>query len=1021
LYTIREEIVEIPTENSNKRFVKKIIKSIIRINPTTGEKEIVDETSIDKPIEQFDQPISTLREEIVEAPSEEPGKKRFIKKIMRYFIKINPLTGEKEIIDGQQNSVISTKEEIEEVQDENERTDNAKYIKRIIRYRINSSTGEKEMIEEPIEHILEEPMSSIKEEIIELPLNKLGKRRFIKRIIKYITRVNPITGESEVIEDNIVEEPIEKFDKPIYTIKEEIVEIPTYEPGKKRFIKKIIRSCIKINPDTGEREILDENQIQNSSENPTEKPKVSTYSKRIIKYKFNSTTGQEEVIHEQNSNDLVKQDLEESVITVVEGLVEVPSNKYGKKAFAKRIIKYLTKINTTTGEKEVFEEESIVEPIEQESGKPVVIIREAIVEVPSKGSNRKSFIKKIIRYLIKINIITGEKEIVGKQQFEEPIINVKEEIVDIPTEEINTNYSKRITRYRINPVTGEREIINEQELKNKKSEGQYNGRETEGIKEEIVEIPSNEIGKSKFIKRTIKYTTRINPITGKKEIKEEDPIEETVEQSAEPETYIKKEIIEVPSDVPGKTKIVKRTNKYIYRVNPYTGEKEIVGEQTFDEPYEYVSKEVVTFNEEIVEAPYSEPSKKRYMKRTIKYITKVNLTTGEKNIVGKQQMDKPIQDSDKPVTLIKEEIVEVPSEIQDKRNFIKRIIKYVIDINPVTNERKIIERQSIEEPIESFKYLNLSEVKFTKSEEDDFTEGNSVIDKLKSSLLANNNEENYEINYDETVDEESYNGKELIDQIKNALTFDDVKSDDISDLDNKIIPSSTEDKKEIIYKNYKEYENYIDNESATYKNQYESSYNHLTDQNNKTIDEEKILKRLPEHDDEYIVVENNIIEQDVIPEEELASTNEKHYLKRKPDLNFLFTNTNYEDTEKTNIVDESKTVRPKTSKKQIESSLEDATCCGVKKIRFDKKSKIDDEIDEQKEKVEVVKNHKNKESRRSKSFRKRNSKKIVKKENENEDDIYINGASTVVESPKENKFKSYFDNDNTNDKHCIIM
>jgi len=71
------------------------------------------------------------------------------------------------------------------------------------------------------------------------------------------------------------------------------------------------------------------------------------------------------------------------------------------------------------------------------------------------------------------------------------------------------------------------------------------------------------------------------------------------------------------------------------------------------------------------------------MKRTIKYITKINPITGEKDVVGTQQMDKPIQDTEEPITIIKEEIMENQSE-QGQRIFIKKIIKYVIEIDSIT-------------------------------------------------------------------------------------------------------------------------------------------------------------------------------------------------------------------------------------------------------------------------------------------------------------------------------------------------
>ncbi|KAG4092567.1 hypothetical protein H8356DRAFT_1702494 [Neocallimastix lanati (nom. inval.)] len=681
------------------------------------------------------------------------------------------------------------------------------------------------MIEEPVEYVSEE-MAATKEEIVELPLDESGKRRFVKRIVKYITRVNPLTGENEVIEGDSIDEPIEQFEEPICTVKEEIVEVPSEEVGKKRFVKKIMRTYIKINPITGEREIIDGNQIQKLTETSAEEQNGSSNAQRIVKYRINPITGQREIVN--GSDDLIEEDIEESVTTVKEEIIEVPSNESGKKRYAKRIIRYVTKINTVTGEREVIEEEPIVEPIEKES---VVVINEEIVEIPSEGSSRKSFIKRIIRYLIKINLDNGEKEILAKQIYEEPIYNVKEEIVEVPSEESKASYSKRITRYRVNPATGEREVIDEQEISNEQAEDKFEGKDTEGVREEIVEIPSDEMGKSKFVKRIIKYVTRIDPVTGKKEVIEEDPIEESIDQSEEPETSIKEEVVEVPSDVKGKSVLVKRTIKYIYRVNPYTGEKEVAGEQTFEEPFEDISEEFEILNEDIIEAPYSEPSKRKFQKRTIKYTVNVHPITGDRDVVGKQQMDKPIQDLEEPVSLVKEEIVEVQSEIPGQRKFVKKIKNYNVKVDPITGEKKVIDEQNVEETIEGFKYRSLNEINSHNVEV--FTEGNSI-----------------------------------------------------------------ENREDIKQSSYREYEDYIDNnkrvvdESVTFKNQNDSSYNHLTDQ-----------KSIDENDDECIEVENHVVEQDVHPQD-LSTSSEKHDLKK----NLASVS---EETEKTNVADES-------SKKQIE-------------------------------------------------------------------------------------------------------
>jgi len=934
-----------------KKYVKRIIRKVVRFTES-GEREIIDEEPIEIPIENFDQPIRTRKEELIESDSK--NGKKVAKKVVTYLTTINPVTGErKEILEGQQiqsptvGSTTTTTKEIVEVP--SEEPGNAKYIRRLTRYRTNPETGEREIVDEPVENVTEEPMGARREEIVEVPSDVPGKRRFVKRSIRYLTRVNPVTGEIEIVEDKPVDEPINNFDEPILLVREEIVEVPSEEEGKKRFVKKIVRRYIKVNPITGEMEevsgptersfekeenkyvqlipsvismivtesirkddkdkqsnidklmnefkkiegtykekslkvkeveeepitIVNEfiNEVPSNvpgvkkyikrilkkyiiinpvngqrkvvNEDPIEIPiksfeqpirtkkeelvevskdkktgnrkvvkKVTTYVttidpvtgerkvkvegsqlvdsivskkkrevveapseeqdngsyvKRIVRYRINPATGEKEVIDDQSSEQLY----DESVVTVKEELVEVPTFEAGNKRFVKKVYRYITKINSVTGEKEVIEERPFEEPVETSSDNPIVILREEIVEVPSQGTTRKSFVKKIVRYLIKINPVTGEKEVVGKQLFEEPIINVKEETVEIPTEEVNNRYSRRITRYRLNPVTGEREVIDEREISD----------------------DGNRYGK--------------------------------IKNSQSEETKVREEIVEVPSS-DGKKRLVKRITKYNTRINPTTGEREVVGEQTSEEPFEDFTREVSAVEEEIVEAPYSEPDNKRFMKRAIKYIYRVNPVTGEKEIAGKQQYEKPIQqDLREPISTVREQIVEVPSK-SGKNVFIRRIIKYLTVVDPVKGTKKVVSRQTIEEPIEELENLNEVSLKDLTTErivtnEDEYDEGTSIIGKLQR--LAKYDDRNVEL--DDASDDDSYSGKELIDQIKNALVVEDHETNDVSDMDIQI-PSnysiSEENKKNLIYKNYKEYEDFVDNEKLDKVNREESQY-----------------------------------------------------------------------------------------------------------------------------------------------------------------------------------------------------
>ncbi|KAG4106057.1 hypothetical protein H8356DRAFT_542740 [Neocallimastix lanati (nom. inval.)] len=102
----------------------------------------------------------------------------------------------------------------------------------------------------------EELVTEDKEEVVEVPSEEPGKKKFIKKIIKCITIINPTTGEKKVVEELVEEVPFEVKEET--EVKEEVVEVPSEEPGKKKFIKKIIKCVTRINPTTGEKEVVEE-------------------------------------------------------------------------------------------------------------------------------------------------------------------------------------------------------------------------------------------------------------------------------------------------------------------------------------------------------------------------------------------------------------------------------------------------------------------------------------------------------------------------------------------------------------------------------------------------------------------------------------------------------------------------------------------------------------------------------------------------------------------------------------------
>ncbi|ORX47288.1 hypothetical protein BCR36DRAFT_95260 [Piromyces finnis] len=367
------------------------------------------------------------------------------------------------------------------------------------------------------------------------------------------------------------------------------------------------------------------------------------------------------------------------------------------------------------------------------------------------------------------------------------------------------------------------------------------------------------------------------------------------------------------------------------------------------------------------------------MKKTTKYIYKINLVTGEKEIVGMQQNEKPIQQTlQEPISIIKEEMIDVPSEI-GKKTFVKRIIKYLIVVDPIKGTKKVVNKHISEEPIEDLKDLNeislsnLVNEGVITNDEDEYNEGKSIIGKLQNLTKS----EERIINLDDTLEDDSYSGKDLIDQIKNALVFEDHETKEISDMDIHINSSFnnyshslsedqlTENKKNLIFKNYKEYEDFVDNEDLNIVNE----------------------KR----------------EEDI----------ENQFLKRKSEEKY--------NIKRIDVLQQHLDIQPEISKEKMKveektEKIENSNCCTIKSSCF-KKDKENENKTKTKEN-EVINSYK----------RSMGSQKESKPEVDDEYDLYSIETTTVVSVPVIESRLSYFDNFDNNksnksskNKDCIIM
>ncbi|ORY85882.1 hypothetical protein LY90DRAFT_634254 [Neocallimastix californiae] len=251
---VKEEIVEVPSEDPDrnmfiqriiryiartnlttgeKKFTKRIIRYITRINPNTDEKEVVEELGNETPFEPDD--IN-----------------RMSKKELRNFIREQPLRLIESIRFEAVTRIIPLINQYEERLRTQPRSELKIMFRTIMEFlakkiilldRINSD--DKEILSECIyipkrndnNKPDEELVTEVKEEVVEVPSEEPDKKKFIKKIIKCTTIINPITGRKEVVKESVEEIPIAVEEET--EVKEEVVEVPSEEPVVKESVEEV--------------------------------------------------------------------------------------------------------------------------------------------------------------------------------------------------------------------------------------------------------------------------------------------------------------------------------------------------------------------------------------------------------------------------------------------------------------------------------------------------------------------------------------------------------------------------------------------------------------------------------------------------------------------------------------------------------------------------------------------------------------------------------------------------------------
>jgi len=546
-----------------------------------------------------------------------------------------------------------------------------------------------------------EPKVEVFTEYVEVPSDDPTKEPLVKKITRTITTtINPATGEEEVteevteeIEETIEETNDEAGDYDDVEVREEVVEVPSDDPNQSTIIKTITKTYVtRINPETGEEEIVEEDALQGDEdveviekviEVPSEQKSVQRkITKKVIRYVtiINPETGKEEVVEqvveepvEDITSSIREADIPQENVEVKREVIPSEDNPEQSTIVETITKSYVTRINPETGEEEIVEGEI-------EEGDDVEVIEEVIEEeVEQEPIVHKKLIKKVIRYITRINPETGKEEVV-------------EEVVDVPVEEEKEE-----------PVATETRDVQVPE-------------EHVEVKEEVVEVPVEGSSQKKIIKKIIRYITRINPETGKEEV-----VEEVVEKPAEDitstirEADIPQENVEVKREVipsednPEQSTIVETVTKsYVTRINPETGEEELIEEGNLE-----VGDDVEIVEEVIEEIIDESVHSKKLIKKVIRHVTRVNPETGKEEVV-EEVVDVPVEEEEEekeeePVVTetrdapVSEEPVEV-KEVPEEENV--EVIEEIIEEKEVDHpDEEELYEEIIEEIVEEHSFV----------------------------------------------------------------------------------------------------------------------------------------------------------------------------------------------------------------------------------------------------------------------------------------------------------------------------
>jgi len=327
-----EEVIEVPYDqpDQQKLVSKKVTKQVLRLNPKTGKKEVVEETvdTSGKSESYDDAEEIEVTEEVVEVPYDQPQQQKLVsKKVTKQVNKVNPATGKKELVEVVEEPSIKPRE-VETSKPKQKKTskkttttkkspqEEVEIIEEVIEIPVEekietksrevSTSGSKKVIKkgqsgeeeeevEIIEEVIEVPYDEksrpkgvsspddeveLVEEVIEVPYDQPDQQKLVsKKVTKQVLRFNPKTGKKEVVEETVdTSGKSESYDDAEeIEVTEEVVEVPYDQPQQQKLVsKKVTKQVNKVNPATGKKELVE------VVEEPSVKPREASEKKDIV-------------------------------------------------------------------------------------------------------------------------------------------------------------------------------------------------------------------------------------------------------------------------------------------------------------------------------------------------------------------------------------------------------------------------------------------------------------------------------------------------------------------------------------------------------------------------------------------------------------------------------------------------------------------------------------------------------------------------------------------------------------------